>query len=305
MSKSTRMTPEQLRLMNLEEVEPGVYKKKKTKIDKAVELVDTINIATAKLQNMFDGNKTARHELDEQGIIPSGTKGRFEWGNDGKSVFVPDKDGQWEIVNRPNDAPPLYQIAGIDPASDEPSHSAVVKRWADGTVESVHIDGLPRPDLIEEMQKVSKYYITKEFPEESIRVTVKGEPTPQQRHRHHQVKGSDFVTTYDPSSKAKKEFLKQCFPYRPEKPYEQPLRVDMVFYFSRPKSHYRSGKYAHLLKDNAPEYHTSRNDADNCAKFVMDALNKTFWKDDALISMMSVIKKYDDNPRTEITITPI
>lgn len=53
MSKSTRMTPEQLRLMNLEEVEPGVYKKKKTKAGKAAELVDDINIATAKLQNMF------------------------------------------------------------------------------------------------------------------------------------------------------------------------------------------------------------------------------------------------------------
>lgn len=291
MSKSTRITPEQLRLMNLEEVEPGVYKKKKTKIDKAVELVDDINIATAKLQNMFDGNKTDRHELDEQGIIPSGTKGRFEWGNDGKSVFVPDKDGQWGIVNRPNDAPPLYQITGIDPASDEPSQSEAVK------------------ELFQTGMSVTKngvFVKTKDVVKEYLFLVVKGEPTPQQRHRHHQVKGSDFVTTYDPSSKAKKEFLKQCFPYRPEKPYKQPLRVDMVFYFSRPKSHYRSGKNAHLLKDGAPEYHITRPDSDNLAKLVKDALNKVFWKDDSLVCDLNIKKRYDhDNPRTEITITPI
>lgn len=224
MSKSTRMTPEQLRSMNLEEVEPGKYRPKQ-KGDKAFTLEPT------------------------------------------------DK-----------------YVMGIDPASDEPSHSAAVKELFQTGMSAT---------------KNGVFVKTKDVVKEYLFLVVKGEPTPQQRHRHHQVKGSDFVTTYDPSSKAKKEFLKQCFPYRPEKPYERPLRVDMVFYFSRPKSHYRSGKYANLLKDGAPEYHTSRNDADNCAKFVMDALNKTFWKDDALISMMSVIKKYDDNPRTEITITPL
>lgn len=138
-----------------------------------------------------------------------------------------------------------------------------------------------------------------------IKLVVLGEPTPQQRHRHHQAKGAKFVTTYDPSSKKKKEFLKACLPYKPEKPFEQPLRVDMVFYFSRPKSHYRTGKYAHILKDDAPEYHTSRNDIDNIQKFVFDALNKVFWKDDSCISAVYAIKKYDDNPRTEITIIPL
>lgn len=324
MSKSTRMTPEQLRLMGLEEYAPGKYRPK----SKPIILNDDDDLTRAGQEakrlwmgaDMFDGNKTARYELDEQGIIPSGTKGRFEWGKDGKSKFVPDKDGQWEIVNRPNDTPPLYQTAGVDPAYDEPSHSVVVvgKKLPNGDIEydlgehsindvlkeAKRLYGDYYQDAIEKGQILVK---TKDIVYNTyISLVVKGEPTPQQRHRHHQVKGSDFVTTYDPSSKAKKEFLKQCFPYRPDKPYEQPLRVDMVFYFSRPKSHYRSGKNAHLLKDNAPEYHITRPDSDNLAKLVKDALNKTFWKDDSLVCDLNIKKRYgNDNPRTEITITLI
>ena len=61
-----------------------------------------------------------------------------------------------------------------------------------------------------------------------------------------------------------------------------------------------------MLKDNAPEYHITRPDSDNLAKLVKDALNKVFWKDDSLVCDLNIKKRYDhDNPRTEITITPI
>lgn len=251
---------------------------------------------------MSKSTRFTKDQLDKMGLVET-SPGVF--GPKKRTVNLKEVYNEISKKKMPLDilSPEDFMI-GVDPASDEPSHSAVVKRWADGTVESVHFDGLPRPDLIEEMRQISKYYNTSII-HESIRITVLGDPTPQQRHRHHQVKGADFVTTYDPSSKKKKEFLKACLPYKPDRPHEQPLRVDMVFYFSRPKSHYRSGKYAHILKDTAPTLHVSRPDADNCAKFVKDSLNKTFWKDDSFVCDMNVKKRYDENPRTEITITPL
>lgn len=135
-----------------------------------------------------------------------------------------------------------------------------------------------------------------------IHLVVSGEPTPQQRHRHHRVKNSDFVTTYDPSSKIKKEFLKKCLPHKPESPLDCPLRVVMEFYFKRPKSHYRTGKFSHILKPDAPTNHITRPDSDNLAKMVKDALNKVFWKDDSLVCDLHIKKIYSESPRTEVFI---
>lgn len=301
--------------------------------------MEDIHISEPINADKFDGSKTARLELDRLGFRGH-EPGKFRPNKTAKllktddgTLFseVPpvradgDKPEFGDIIRMPSpdntifafktlkdDVPTINDkgrmsndfMIGVDPASDEPSYSADVRKWIDGTVESVHMDGLPYPDLIDELLKVSQYY-GNQMLHKSIRITVNGEPTPQQRHRHHQVKGADFVSTYDPSSKKKKEFLKACLPLKPKRPYEQPLRVDMVFYFSRPKSHYRTGKYAHILKDTAPTLHVSRPDADNCAKFVKDSLNKTFWKDDSFVCDMNVKKRYDENPRTEITITPL
>lgn len=276
MSKSTRLTAAQLDAMGLEEYEPGKYRPK----SKAIILSDDDDLTAAGKQSK---EAWMSGEVNQQNI----RKVNIVWGEDGKSKWEDGPDGKWNLVNRPDGAPPLYQM-DADPVSDK----------------QVNIDLLPRPDLIEEMADLSKYYGNNLIPE-SLRITVLGDPTPQQRHRHHQVKGADFVSTYDPSSKKKKEFLKACLPYKPEKPYEQPLRVDMAFYFSRPKSHYRTGKYAHILKDNAPTMHITRPDADNCAKLVKDALNKTFWKDDSYVCDLNIKKRYSENPRTEITITPL
>ena len=45
----------------------------------------------------------------------------------------------------------------------------------------------------------------------------------------------------------------------PDEPLEGPLEVRLLFYFSRPKNHYRSGRYAHILKDGADCWHIKRN----------------------------------------------
>ncbi len=136
-----------------------------------------------------------------------------------------------------------------------------------------------------------------------MKLIVLGEPTAQKRHRSVRIGG--FTRQYDPSASDKGDFLSIVQKNAPKQLFTTPLKVDLEFYFARPKSHYRSGKNSHLLKDNCSEWHTSRPDCDNLQKLVYDALNKVFWKDDSIICHISVIKKYSDTPRTEINIEEI
>src|SRR5215472_1636773 len=78
----------------------------------------------------------------------------------------------------------------------------------------------------------------------------------------------------------------------PDTPLRGPVCVNLTFYFPRPKSHY-SKKGG--LKENAPGWHTSRPDKDNCEKAVLDALTTVrFWEDDSQICDGCTIKVYKD-----------
>lgn len=136
-----------------------------------------------------------------------------------------------------------------------------------------------------------------------ITLEILGEPTAQKRHRS--VKMGGFTRQYDPSSADKADFLSIVQKQAPETPFTTPLNLTLTFYFSRPKSHYKTGKNADVMKDTAPLWHTARPDCDNLAKFVMDALNKVYWRDDSLICNINIKKQYSDNPRTKIEVTKI
>ena len=133
-----------------------------------------------------------------------------------------------------------------------------------------------------------------------IEFTVLGDPKAQKRHKH--FKKGEFVGVYDPSAKDKKDFIAAIYQYAPETPIDEPIFLQANFYFQRPKSHFRTGKNSHLLKDNAPVMHTGTPDVDNCYKYLSDSMNKIFYRDDSLICSIQVTKQYSDKPRTEITI---
>jgi Holliday junction resolvase RusA-like endonuclease len=136
-----------------------------------------------------------------------------------------------------------------------------------------------------------------------LKLVVMGQPKPQPRHRH--FKRGNFHGTYDPASDAKQSFLSVILSYAPEKPLDEPLCVDIDFYFARPKNHFGTGKNKDKLKLTAPNYHTTRPDIDNLRKFIMDAMNKVFWRDDSIICEGHTRKKYDIMPRTEIIVKTI
>ena len=123
-----------------------------------------------------------------------------------------------------------------------------------------------------------------------------------QRHRHFGRRA------YDPSKKDKKQFYLLSSEHKPDTPIAGPIRLGVVFYFNRPKSHYRTGKFSYLLKDDAPVYHTKTPDLDNLAKFVADSFNTHFYKDDSQIIELKAEKHYvgqGEPPRTEVMIDEI
>lgn len=136
---------------------------------------------------------------------------------------------------------------------------------------------------------------------EPIRLVIPGEPKAQKRHRSTSING--FIRNYDPSQSSKKDFLCAVMNNAPEKPLEYPIHIDLFFYFSRPKSHYGTGKNASNLKPSAPRFHTTKPDIDNLYKFVTDALNKIYYRDDSLISEVYMMKIYSERPRIEIVIS--
>lgn len=125
-------------------------------------------------------------------------------------------------------------------------------------------------------------------------------PTPQQRHRH--TRGG---RSYDPCSELKRDFLKLCLAVR--QPLGDPwhtcaVECTLVFTFARPKSHCTSKG---ALRKSAPAQHVYKPDTDNLAKFVMDALNGTYYRDDSQVVALHVAKRYgsDNSVRVELAYT--
>lgn len=91
-----------------------------------------------------------------------------------------------------------------------------------------------------------------------------------------------------------------------ESPITHGVHVDARFVYARPKSHYRTGRNAHLLRDDAPTYKTSAPDLDKLQRAVGDALTQAgIIRDDALIAKWSPVKVYGPVPLVELTVTTL
>lgn len=91
----------------------------------------------------------------------------------------------------------------------------------------------------------------------------------------------------------------------------QPLdcaEVRMIFRLARPANHYRTGRYSHLLRDDAPAYPATKPDVDKLIRAVFDSL--TYAKvitDDAVIVTETAAKRYADldrRPGVNIVLGP-
>ncbi len=125
--------------------------------------------------------------------------------------------------------------------------------------------------------------------------TVYGEPIPLSRHMV--ARGR----MYNPSAKAQKLFSDACVDKLPTTPMDGPIEANLIFYFSRPKNHYGTGKNSNKLKDNIDTWHSKKKDLDNLIKFVLDSLNQKAYLDDSQICIINSAKLYtNSNARIEV-----
>lgn len=82
-------------------------------------------------------------------------------------------------------------------------------------------------------------------------------------------------------------------------PWDGPVWVGVNFYLPRPKSHFRSGKYAHMLKPSAPWAPVVKPDGDNLEKAIWDALSGVAFHDDKQICGWGGEKAYLQDPDEE------
>lgn len=110
--------------------------------------------------------------------------------------------------------------------------------------------------------------------------------------------------TYNPSANDQRKFLELARPFLPPRPLVGPLEATLVFRMCRPRSHYRSGRYAHLLKENVPRFHTARTDLDNLVKLVLDSINEVAYEDDRQVVSVKAVKEYCNRGvgSTELTL---
>lgn len=67
----------------------------------------------------------------------------------------------------------------------------------------------------------------------------------------------------------------------------------MVFTLARPQSHFRTGKFSHLLRDNAPRLHSVKPDLDKLLRSTGDALTTAgVYTDDCRLAQIYAIKLY-------------
>ena len=100
--------------------------------------------------------------------------------------------------------------------------------------------------------------------------------------------------------------LQAALPHAPKSPLTGPLSVVVTFCMPRPKNHYRTGKNSHLLRPDAPEWHTKKPDATKLWRSTEDALTGIIWADDSQIARQAIVKTYTaGTPCAIITILPI
>ncbi|MDL5204932.1 RusA family crossover junction endodeoxyribonuclease [Streptomyces sp. ALI-76-A] len=136
-----------------------------------------------------------------------------------------------------------------------------------------------------------------------IEIDVIGTPAPQGSKRHvgggRMVESSKKVKPWRNAIAA--EALNHTFgPW----PY---VGVSVVFRLKRPKSHYRTGRFADQLRPDAPRYPAKYPDLDKLCRSTLDGLKAGgAFEDDALVVVLDARKVFADRsePGARIQVFP-
>jgi Holliday junction resolvase RusA-like endonuclease len=143
-----------------------------------------------------------------------------------------------------------------------------------------------------------------------IVITVVGAPAPQGSKRAFAVRGKGGVPTGRVAviesshdrvkswrqaviDEARGVMARHAEVFGPRLPLEGALEAEMTFFFRRPKSHYRTGRNAHQLREDAPQAHIKPPDVSKLCRATEDALTDVcLWLDDAQVVRYARLDKY-------------
>ena len=85
----------------------------------------------------------------------------------------------------------------------------------------------------------------------------------------------------------------------------QALSLQVIFFMPRPKCHYRTGKNAHLLREDALARPVTKPDTTKLLRSTEDALTGILWADDAQIVEQHASKHYGQTPGATIILEAV
>jgi Holliday junction resolvase RusA-like endonuclease len=150
-----------------------------------------------------------------------------------------------------------------------------------------------------------------------IRIDVYGDPAPQGSKSAFRNQHTGRIQQVETSKKVKpwRQDIRDATQPHADRhgPLDGPIATAIIFTFPRPRSHWRTGRNAHLLRDTAPAYPDGhRNDLDKLIRAVLDAITSTgLWHDDGQIVRLDATKVYTghphalDRPGARIGIRPV
>ncbi len=87
---------------------------------------------------------------------------------------------------------------------------------------------------------------------------------------------------------------------------EGPIKLDALFLYPRPKTHYGRKGGAPYLKSTAPAWKTSAPDADKLLRSILDSLTGIAYSDDAQVAQVSGAKGFtEERAGVLITVTSL
>lgn len=123
-----------------------------------------------------------------------------------------------------------------------------------------------------------------------IEIIVRGRPAPQGSKRH---VGNGRMVEMSKAVGPWREAVRTETQRKIREPVAGAVSVAIWFMLPRPKSHYRTGQNANLLRDSAPARPAGPPDIDKLCRAVLDGLTMGgAWKDDGQVVTLVAQKRY-------------
>lgn len=135
-----------------------------------------------------------------------------------------------------------------------------------------------------------------------LHIDVLGAPQPQGSKKGFVVKGTRRVVIVDDNPESLKAWRTEVATAARNtmgraEPLAGPVVVGCAFYIPRPKYHYRTGRFAELLRPDAPLYCTTKPDVDKLLRAILDALTGVCYTDDSqVVGIGPTTKLYANGP---------